>query len=617
MAEKWAGGNVPRPGDTIRILLAKQLNTLNSLPVGATTVETPTASPSGGNFTSSVSVTLACATSGASIYYTTNGANPTTASTLYSSPFTVSTSSTVKAIGIKSGLTNSAVASFAFFGSVATPTASPDSGDIAGSTSVTLACSTAGSAIYYTTDGSIPTTSSTLYSSPVAIVGSKTLKFFATRSGLEDSVVITKTYVDTTLSTPSGFTGTSTDSYASTMKLYRSSLGVYTTNLVAADYKTANIGGTRTDTLYCDAVSGNDANAGTSVGAACKTWDAMVAKIGSYTGKRVEYVLAPGNYSTATTYSKAISVWITASSGTARLIAKGKWGTDWVADTAPRYKITSYIGTAVYDFSNLGTDGSPQKLTLVANAAAVSSTAGSWYTDGVDTWVRAFDDRVPDTNLIATAGLSSGVYQARVSGYYKSIKFINGGSNHPAVWHNSTAADAVSVYDGCWFVGGASSGGCLKVEQDTGTCFTENCKAYHAVTDGFNYHKASTYSNFFFIENGNVSGHCGSALADNGSTCHDGIWGVRLNGAYQSNASGRAVHDIGAGGTWNLACSASNATNGWTVGSATPTTKMWLDGCTTSGNSTWDFNIDPSGSTMYYRNIDLTGKNVSGSPVPY
>ena len=58
-----------------------------------------------------VSVTLSCATAGATIYYTTNGSTPTTSSTAYNGAFLLTSSATVKAIAVKSGMNNSAVAS--------------------------------------------------------------------------------------------------------------------------------------------------------------------------------------------------------------------------------------------------------------------------------------------------------------------------------------------------------------------------------------------------------------------------------------------------------------------------------------------------------------------------
>ena len=78
-------------------------------------VETPAISPNGGSdLTEAQTVTLSCETDGASIYYTLDGSTPTAESTLYSAPFTVSENTTVKAIGIKEGLTNSAVSTATF-----------------------------------------------------------------------------------------------------------------------------------------------------------------------------------------------------------------------------------------------------------------------------------------------------------------------------------------------------------------------------------------------------------------------------------------------------------------------------------------------------------------------
>jgi hypothetical protein len=77
-------------------------------------VAKPTISPNGGSFTGSVSVTLQTATSGASIYYSTNGSTPTQSSTRYAGAFTLTSSATVKAIAFKSGSSPSVQASANF-----------------------------------------------------------------------------------------------------------------------------------------------------------------------------------------------------------------------------------------------------------------------------------------------------------------------------------------------------------------------------------------------------------------------------------------------------------------------------------------------------------------------
>lgn len=77
------------------------------------TVATPTFSPAAWGEGESQVVELACETAGASIYYTTDGSTPTSSSTAYNSTnkITLSATTTIKAIAVKEGMTNSEVAS--------------------------------------------------------------------------------------------------------------------------------------------------------------------------------------------------------------------------------------------------------------------------------------------------------------------------------------------------------------------------------------------------------------------------------------------------------------------------------------------------------------------------
>ena len=75
----------------------------------AARVAAPVFAPASGTFTAAQSVTISCATPGASIRYTSDGSTPTAASTLYASPITVSATTTLKAIALKPGLANSVV----------------------------------------------------------------------------------------------------------------------------------------------------------------------------------------------------------------------------------------------------------------------------------------------------------------------------------------------------------------------------------------------------------------------------------------------------------------------------------------------------------------------------
>lgn len=82
----------------------------------------PTFSPAPGLFSTGQSVSLADATTGATIYYTTDGSTPTTTSSVYAAaiPFTADT--TIQAIAVASGYTTSPVAKGLY--QVAGPTAS-------------------------------------------------------------------------------------------------------------------------------------------------------------------------------------------------------------------------------------------------------------------------------------------------------------------------------------------------------------------------------------------------------------------------------------------------------------------------------------------------------------
>lgn len=73
-------------------------------------VETPTFTPTSGTYYAAQTVTIACATEGANIYYTLDGSAPTANSTLYTAPIAIDSTMTVKAIAIN-GTDTSNVAS--------------------------------------------------------------------------------------------------------------------------------------------------------------------------------------------------------------------------------------------------------------------------------------------------------------------------------------------------------------------------------------------------------------------------------------------------------------------------------------------------------------------------
>ena len=180
-----------------------------TIAAGSTTVATPSISGTT-PFTDSTEVTISCTTEGASIYYTTDGSNPTAESTAYTAAFTLTDTATVKAIAIK-GTTSSEVASKAFTKesgtpTVATPTISGTT-PFTDSTTVTISCTTEGASIYYTTDGSTPTTESTAYSEAFTLTATKTVKAIAIK-GTTSSEVASKTFTKESTPEPATYTVT-------------------------------------------------------------------------------------------------------------------------------------------------------------------------------------------------------------------------------------------------------------------------------------------------------------------------------------------------------------------------------------------------------------------------
>ncbi len=172
-----------------------------------TVVPTVSANPAGGFFRGTRGVTLSCDDGTGSgcvgfIWYTTNGSEPTTASSVYSAPLSLSATTTLKFFSKDAVGNDSAVRTETYTLDAQSPTtsASPPGGSVSDTVNVTLACDDAGGSgcdgTWYTVDGSTPTTSSTRYdSSAISISATTTLKFFSVDKVGNVEPVRTETYV--------------------------------------------------------------------------------------------------------------------------------------------------------------------------------------------------------------------------------------------------------------------------------------------------------------------------------------------------------------------------------------------------------------------------------------
>jgi hypothetical protein len=180
---------------------------------GAQTTATPLFNPAGQSFATAISVSITDTTPGAAIFYTTDGTIPTSTSTAYTGPISVTSTETITAIATATGLITSQPASQTYTSTTQTapPTFTPPAGSYAGTQSVALSDTTAGSKIYFTVDGSTPAPgagTTQLYSAPIAVAQAATIKAIAT-STLTNSSVVSAAYAigpaAPAISFPNGF----------------------------------------------------------------------------------------------------------------------------------------------------------------------------------------------------------------------------------------------------------------------------------------------------------------------------------------------------------------------------------------------------------------------------
>lgn len=171
---------------------------------------TPTFSLAAGTYLQAQTVTISDSTPDAVIYYTTDGTKPTTSSSVFSGALTVPSSEVVKAIAVASGYPTSAMATamYAITPPAATPTFNPAPGTYVQAQTVTISDSAPGAVIYYTIDGTTPTTRSVVYSGALTVSSSETINAIALANGYSASAIATAPYTITPPAATPTFTKT-------------------------------------------------------------------------------------------------------------------------------------------------------------------------------------------------------------------------------------------------------------------------------------------------------------------------------------------------------------------------------------------------------------------------
>ena len=183
-------------GDIKKYESTYEFNSGSQIAIYTPKVLTPTFSPAAGAVAAGTSVTISTATADAIIYYTVDGSDPNKSSSVYSVPVTIDANKTIKAFAVKDGFPDSDIATAVY--TIATPCATPEfslaAGEVEKGSTLDLSCDTEGATIYYTTNGTDPTTSSTVYNVPIIINTAMTIKAIAVKDGLANSAVATASY---------------------------------------------------------------------------------------------------------------------------------------------------------------------------------------------------------------------------------------------------------------------------------------------------------------------------------------------------------------------------------------------------------------------------------------
>ena len=157
-------------------------------------VAQPTFSPAPGAFLRTVTVGIACATEGATLRYTLDGTEVLPTSPRYEAPLTFTRTTYIKARGYKEGLVPGRMAMGVYRievpATVAAPRLAPAPGTYSSAVNVTITSETAGATIRYTLDGTEVTSASPVYTNPIAISTTKTLKARAYKEGMTPSVMV-------------------------------------------------------------------------------------------------------------------------------------------------------------------------------------------------------------------------------------------------------------------------------------------------------------------------------------------------------------------------------------------------------------------------------------------
>ena len=305
---------------------------------------------------------------------------------------------------------------------------------------------------------------------------------------------------------------------------------------------------------YVDAVNGDDSNDGLTLAKAIKNIKTVLPKLNDNDTLYIAdgyYFRVNGTLFT-TGFNKSVNM-IALGDNVNMIMADEP---AWVKTSGKQnvYEVTRSAAKRVINLNNM-LGRTPQEFKPVSSIDLVETTPYSFFTDNVKVYVNS--GNVPNNKVVPL--LSSTMLRVtNPTGnfYMENINFFGGNSSARFVLTsaNNVYLNKMNLQFSC-----QTNGNGLEVVGGN-TIISVNSEASNNWMDGFNYHIGADGSkpnaieiNCVALENGYEKGEAGNK-SNNGTTIHDGLKAIRINGIYGRNDGGN-IADVNADTqSWNLGC---------------------------------------------------------------
>jgi hypothetical protein len=342
---------------------------------------------------------------------------------------------------------------------------------------------------------------------------------------------------------------------------------------------------------YVDTITGNNANSGTK--------EAPLKSISTALNKSdvARVFVAPGFYhrlegwgsNFPTNRDFTVERWEGVRAGPV-IVSTAEGGISWTVNStySSVYQVALSLVNQVRDYSRTSSDGTPFSYQNVQSLLAVSTTPGSWYTDGTTLYIQTLEGGKPHLMVKVFRSVSNAFFNTARSVMVDGIEFHGG---REAFYPNNTGASTgLLIARNCKFMYAADAtyGNGVRLEGVVESYFY-NCEASHNRRDGFNYHISGTNIPKVVEINCTASynGQGGSEGINNASTMHDAGSILRIGGVY-SCSEGPNIADVGDSHSCNIGVSARNSRLGLSsIANAdfyTSGGPMWLYSCDSEGS---------------------------------